>query len=196
MVVAQTYKKRLFFILKDEIKMVKKIIYNLFDKLQRQTEDYMIRQNLKRLNISDTVKVYESAIIGNVEIGEYTYINPYSVVSSGIASKVVIGKHCSIGRYVSITSRAHSLALPTSDEDHKMHEHIEQDTIIGNYVWIGDHVFIKHGVKVSDYAIIGAGSVVTKDVKPFEIVGGVPARHIRFNEEHYRFQMIKDRDEE
>ena len=59
---------------------------------------------------------------------------------------------------------------------------------MGNYVWIGDHVFIKHGVTIGDYAIIGANSVVITDVQPFEIVGGVPAKHIRFNTDHYKFK--------
>ena len=104
----------------------------------------------------------------------------------------MIGKYCAIGRYVSITSRGHSLSVPTSDEVHLEHEHVEADTIIGDYVWIGDHVFVKHGITVGDYAIIGAGSVVTKDVQSFEIVGGVPAKHIRFNEDHYRFKLVKN----
>ena len=173
--------------------MIKKMIYSLFDRLQRQTRDYMIKQNLKALNISKTVKVYNSEVNGNVEIGEYTYVAPWSVISSGEKSKVQIGKYCAIGRYVSITSRGHSLEFPTSDEIHKMHEHIEKDTIIGDYVWIGDHVFIKHGVKIDDYAVIGAGSVVVKDVKAFEIVGGVPAKHIKFNDKHYRYKVNKDK---
>ena len=52
--------------------------------------------------------------------------------------------------------------------------------IIGNDVWIGTRVIILPGVKVGDKAIIGAGSVVTKNVPPFAIVGGSPAKLIRF----------------
>ncbi|MBI5204619.1 MAG: CatB-related O-acetyltransferase [Nitrospirae bacterium] len=51
--------------------------------------------------------------------------------------------------------------------------------IIGNDVWIGDSVIILPGVQVGDGAIIGAGSVVTKNVPPYTIVGGVPAKKIR-----------------
>lgn len=52
--------------------------------------------------------------------------------------------------------------------------------IIGNDVWIGAQAFIPRGVTIGDGAVIAAGSVVTKDVQPYEIVGGAPAKHIRF----------------
>ena len=60
---------------------------------------------------------------------------------------------------------------------------------IGNDVWIGMNVIIKSGVNIGDGAIVGMGAVVTKDVPPYAIVGGVPAKVIR-----YRFseEMIKD----
>ena len=51
---------------------------------------------------------------------------------------------------------------------------------IGHDVWIGARVIINDGVKIGDGAIVGAGSVVTKDVEPYSIVGGVPAKHIRY----------------
>ena len=53
-------------------------------------------------------------------------------------------------------------------------------TEIGNDVWIGNNVTIKYGVKIGDGAIIGSGAVVTKDVEPYSIVGGVPAKIIKY----------------
>jgi maltose O-acetyltransferase len=170
--------------------MIKRLIYNIFNKLRRQANEFEKKQKLARLNISPTVQLFNSDIYGNVEIGEFTYIAPLSVVSSGENSKVVIGKHCAIGRCVTITSKGHSLVIPTSDEDHKTHNHVEKDTFLGDYVWVGDHVFIKHGVTIGDFSIIGANSVVLTDVEDFEIVGGVPAKHIRYNTEHYRYSEL------
>lgn len=57
--------------------------------------------------------------------------------------------------------------------------------VIGSDVWIGEGVFIRRGVKIGDGAVIGARSVITRDVLPYEIVAGVPGRHIR-----YRFSPI------
>lgn len=51
---------------------------------------------------------------------------------------------------------------------------------IGNDVWIGANVTILNGVKIGDGALVAAGAVVTKDVRPYEVVGGVPAKHIKY----------------
>ena len=59
---------------------------------------------------------------------------------------------------------------------------------IGNDVWIGDNVYILAGVKIGNGAIIAMGAVVTRDVEPYTIVGGVPAKVIRkrFNDEQIK----------
>ena len=167
--------------------MIKKLIYGLFLKLQDQANEYRQKETIRKNDFDHSVSLSDANLVGNIFIDKQTYANNGCTFSSGKNSRVIIGKYCAIGRYVHITSKTHSFKLPTADEQHIIHEHIEMDTIIGDYVWIGDHAFIKHGVNVGDYAIIGAGSVVTKDVTSFEIVGGVPAKHIRFNTDHYRY---------
>ena len=123
-----------------------------------------------------------------IRIGEGTYINEQSNIKSGENSSVIIGRNCAIGRWFTCRSITHGLEYPTRTDDYDMHAIIEKDIIIGDCVWIGDKVTIKEGVTIGDFAVIGANSFVSKDVKPFEIVGGVPAKHIRFNTEHYLYE--------
>jgi acetyltransferase-like isoleucine patch superfamily enzyme len=53
-------------------------------------------------------------------------------------------------------------------------------TVIGSDVWVGNGAMIKSGVKVGHGAVIGAGAMVTKDVEPYSVVAGVPAKHVKF----------------
>ena len=69
-------------------------------------------------------------------------------------------------------------------QNHKFNKNTYDGFIVGNvdidnFVWIGDKVIILPGVNIGDHAIIGAGAVVTKDVPPFAVVGGNPARVIK-----------------
>jgi maltose O-acetyltransferase len=139
------------------------------------------RRLLKNRNIHSTVRIgYDCLIDKNVYIKEGTYIGSGVQLYAGKKSKVEIGKHCAIGYNVHIKARTHDLEKPTADELGRI-KRKEKDIFIGDKVWIGDHVFIKEGITIGSNAIIGANSVVVNDVKEKEIVGGVPAKHIKFN---------------
>ncbi len=129
-----------------------------------------------------------------VFIGAHSYMNGQGY----LRSNVFIGRFCSIGRRVTIGAGGHRMTgLSTSPllSAGPMHRHydaqevaalgfpaqetIGMPTIIGSDVWIGDGAIIMPGVHVGVGAVIGANSVVTRDIAPYAGVGGVPARPIR-----------------
>jgi lipopolysaccharide transport system ATP-binding protein len=127
-----------------------------------------------------------------------------NIISWSDRYNIHVGKYCSIGRDCNfflhanhrsdwITTSSQLLGSVT-DEIAQMHMEMghptcKGDIIIENDVWIGAKSNIMSGVKISNGAIIAANSVVTKDVEPYSVVGGNPAKHIK-----YRFteKQIKD----
>lgn len=134
--------------------------------------------------------------LGRIKIGRFTYGDPY-IFSRAKSDTVRIGDFCSIGPNVMIIpTRDH---IPPSEYKQYMVSsfhlaHIkkglwqesynftkQQGTIIiGNDVWIGAGAIILSGVAIGDGAIIGAGAVVTHDIPPYSVVGGVPAKILRY----------------
>ncbi|SDJ05349.1 Acetyltransferase (isoleucine patch superfamily) [Salipiger marinus] len=120
-----------------------------------------------------------SAIHGSLRMGPYGYIGPRSVVPSG----VVMGKYVMIGPEFMITGDDHRFDEPGVAVIFSGRPK-PKDCVLEDDVWVGARVTILKGVRVGRGAVIAAGAVVTKDVPPYMIVGGVPARSIRprFNE--------------
>lgn len=130
---------------------------------------------------------YGSPIYSKTVIGDYTRINGKITIKGG-KQPVTIGKYCAFGSDIKIITANHITCLPaiqvrfytryfSEDEGNFM---LDKGTlVIGNDVWIGDSVIILPGVQVGDGAVVGAGSVVTKNVPPYTIVGGVPAKKIK-----------------
>jgi acetyltransferase-like isoleucine patch superfamily enzyme len=133
--------------------------------------------------------VYKYARLRNCSLGDFSYIARDSQVHHA-----TIGKFCCVGPQVLIGLGEH----PSKDfvSSHPMfYSEIGQanpvivskslfneypQTTIGHDVWIGARAIIRSGISIGNGAIIAAGAVVTKDVEPFSIVGGVPARHLRY----------------
>ena len=133
--------------------------------------------------LEEYVNITHHAEIVNSVIGKRTSIGRYSKIRDSR-----IGSYCSISWDVTIGAVSHPLEYVSShaflyrkqfgivDED-KIFE--AKGTIIGNDVWIGCGSIIMDGITIGDGAVIGAGSVVTKDVLPYSIIAGVPAKLIR-----------------
>lgn len=165
----------------------KQILKRLCARIYALAEQYHREQQREHFRFHPSVSFHKVSFEGNIHIGKNTYINEFSRIDSGKNTTIEIGSHCAIGRHVHITSKTHDLTCPTTDEDHAELKEKEANVSIGNYVWIGDMALILPGVVIGDYAIIAAHAVVANDVKPFEVVGGLPARHIRYNTQHYRY---------
>lgn len=139
----------------------------------------------------------------NIVVGEYTYYDDDEGAErfeehvthhyEWIGDKLIIGKFCAIGKGVEFIMNGanHRMNSATTYPFNlfgggweRCTPRIEDlplkgDTIVGNDVWIGQNVTVLPGVRIGDGAIVGANAVVAKDVPPYHIVGGNPARVIR-----------------
>ncbi|WP_180271567.1 CatB-related O-acetyltransferase [Fredinandcohnia onubensis] len=146
---------------------------------------------IKNSKINESARVAPGTHLVNVTIGRYSYIGRNTAINN-----TDIGQFCSIAGDCKIGGSSHPLDwVSTSPVFHEgrnimgknFSNHPYKTTIkttIGNDVWIGSNCLIKSGVKIMDGAVVGMGSVVTKDIGPYEIWAGNPAKLIRkrFNE--------------
>ena len=127
-------------------------------------------------------------ITGNVTIGRYSYMrSPTIWLIASYEHTIHIGNFCSIASWVQIYAKNdhNYLKLTTYPPTATWlilweEKDLWSDTFIGHDVWIGTNAIILPWVNVGNGAVIGAGSVVTKDVPPYAIVGGVPAKVIKY----------------
>jgi acetyltransferase-like isoleucine patch superfamily enzyme len=138
--------------------------------------------------IADYVKIYDHTTLSDCIIGRFSYI-----ATGNSISQVKIGNFCSIGPecilgygdhptdFVSTSpvffSTLKQCGISFSDQDYFKER---KEIVVGHDVWIGARVFIRDGVTIGNGAVIAAGAVVVKDVPDYAIVGGVPAKIIRF----------------
>jgi maltose O-acetyltransferase len=141
--------------------------YRYFKRIYKITSDF-------GFNGTD-IRIYGD---GELYLGNNSYIGSYSTIQLTSGQKVRIGDFCQVSHNVRMYT---SSADPDQDfTKQKTKPAKTGDIIIGNGVWIGANVFINPGVNIGDNSVIGANSIVTKDVPANAIVGGVPAKLIRF----------------
>lgn len=145
--------------------------------------------------------IFGGSIINNCKIGDYSYISRNTLIQN-----TSIGNYCSISHEVNIGLGQHPVHLfSTSPLFYKKRNPLKtkiikfdysfdeyKPIIIGHDVWIGAKVIVMDGVTIGTGAIIAAGAVVTKDVDPYSIVGGIPAKIIKMRfDEHKISQLLK-----
>lgn len=138
-------------------------------------------------SVDKKAKVHRSAKIFHSELGRNSYI--------GKRGKLVyaeVGTYCSIAADVCVGMGKHDLTklstspLFTEKKNGTGHSWTDQrpfsfeKVLVGNDVWIGERAMIMGGLTIGDGAVIAAGAVVTKDVPPYAVVGGVPAKVIKY----------------
>ena len=149
------------------------------------------------VDIGEQCAILKTAISGKVTIGDYTTVNSETKIIGGAAG-VSIGKFCSVAPRCYFQTYNHDIRSLAS---YNMHKNVfsrggepnkiregdnNKDSVskggirIGNDVWIGTNSTILSGVSIGDGAVVGANALVNKNVPPYAIVGGTPARNLGY----------------
>lgn len=142
--------------------------------------NWLAQKKLKSFGIGSSIRPGSYLVeTGNITIGRNVVIRPNTMLMASPTAPILIGNDVLIGAGVHVIASNHNFDDPTlkiADQGHdtlKVGVHIDDDS------WIGANVIILAGVHIGRRCIIAAGSVVTRDVPAFTVVGGVPAKHLR-----------------
>ena len=142
--------------------------------------EYVYREYRKKYEISPTFRFNGTDIHfiddGRIILGDNSYVGHGSHIQSSKGYEVRIGKDCAISYYVMMYTENR-----VTDQDFsKITTHHCGNIRIGDYCWIGVHTYINQGVNIGDDVVIGANSVVTRNIPPHCVAVGSPAQVIKF----------------
>ena len=111
-----------------------------------------------------------------VKIGVGAFVGNYVVFDRIFPSRVTIGEHTSIGDSTVITAHAN---IPSQTPLKKLYPRTMKETRIGKGIWIMPNCVVAPGVTIGDYSVIATGAIITKDIPPMVLAGGLPARVLK-----------------
>ena len=158
-----------------------------------------------RAVLDKTTVLQRGVKVKSSTIGRHTYVGAHTDVECA-----TIGNFCSIADYCRIGMGRHALSwlstspIFTRKVNGCMEQWVEEDitegpdkildkkAYIGNDVWIGSHVLVNGGVHIGDGAVIGAGAVVVKDIPPYAVAVGVPAKVIKYRFDDETIEKLEE----
>jgi acetyltransferase-like isoleucine patch superfamily enzyme len=163
----------------------------------------IISAGLCDVSMGKSVAIHNAVYLNQVHIGNYSYVSNDSRLVN-----VSIGNFCSIGPYVQIGLAPHPSQIFVSTypafytdqnggclqsfREDKIFDDSVEKTTIDNDVWIGSNAIIPGGIHIGTGAIVAAGAVVVKDIPPYAIVGGNPAKIIRYRFTEEQIKALLD----
>ena len=159
---------------------------------------YLFRKKYRRINRHNYTLIMNYCDLSKVIVGKKTYGGIHVTDWSPADTKLYIGNYCSIAPGVQFLLGGEHQLHSISTYPFKVKRFGEAkeagskgDIVVKDDVWIGDGAIICSGVTIGQGAIVAAGAVVTKDVEPYAIVGGNPAKLIRYRlEESLRTRLL------
>lgn len=158
----------------------------MFGKIKKTFRFQMMKLKWKQKNKNNLTYPGKYFNIDRVEIGDFTYGQINAQTYECENSRLKIGKLCSVAANVQFILGGEHNTRTFSSYPFQENFFGSVDTtskgeiIVGDDVWIGNNVTVLSGVTIGQGAVIAAGAVVTKNIPPYAIVGGVPAKIIRF----------------
>lgn len=193
---------------KNEIIQLIKVIYTYFFnglkllRFKKVGKNIFVKRHLvvnqpKNISIGDNSRIGQycrlecyqdkNGRIGQINLGSFTSINNFCTILCG--EDINIGNYSRLASYVTIMSESHGIN-PEKGIYHKQ-DLVCKEVNIGEYCWVGEKVIIMPGVTIGDWSIVGAGAVVTKDIPPYSIAVGNPAKVIkRYNFKTHSWEKV------
>lgn len=147
-----------------------RLIYsNIMLILRRIKFKFKFKKLGRRLKVHGKISIYGD----DISVGDYVSLNE-GIILNASRSKIKIGNHCTLSANVQL----HATGLEIN-KNYKNRKHTAATIILEDGVWLCAGVIVAQGITIGKASIVAAGSVVTKDIPPFELWGGIPAKKIK-----------------